>query len=242
MTGQFLIIVLAIFKFFLGLAIGSFLNAAAFRYKERGWLKSLGGRSRCFHCGKNLSWHELVPLVSFAIQKGRCRSCGVKLSWQYPVVELLSGLIALALPPIWWLPIYVLILIALIDYRLYVIPDSLILILAGWGLFDGLVLSGVEGLAGSISAAATAAAFFGLIVVITRGRGMGMGDVKLAGALGLWLGLPGIFYTLGLAFIIGGVFGVALLLTRRKKIKDVVPFGPFLTLGVLLTIFIALIR
>src|SRR3989344_4754529 len=81
--------------FVFGATIGSFLNVVIYRYNSG--VSPLRGRSQCFACGKTLAWYELVPIVSFFIQRGRCRGCGVKLSWQYPAVEALTGVIALAI-------------------------------------------------------------------------------------------------------------------------------------------------
>ena len=89
------------FIFLFGVAIGSFLNVVALRYDGEHFLfseKQLGGRSHCPHCKKTLRWFELVPLVSFLIQGGRCRRCGISIGWRYPAVEMLSGIIFLAVP------------------------------------------------------------------------------------------------------------------------------------------------
>ena len=123
--------------FILGIAIGSFLNVVSLRYEPGQKLmdfKIIGGRSHCPYCGKILSWYELVPLFSFLIQKGKCRNCEHKLSWQYPLVELLSGLIFVFVPLVasyWplviiWLLIFILfLLLSIIDFRHYIIPDSI---------------------------------------------------------------------------------------------------------------------
>src|SRR5580704_2783986 len=90
-----------IFLFIFGLAIGSFLNVVALRYDGEHFLfsnKKLGGRSHCPHCKKTLRWFELIPLVSFAIQGGKCRHCKAPIGWQYPLVELISGIIFVAVP------------------------------------------------------------------------------------------------------------------------------------------------
>src|SRR3989344_1771030 len=131
--------------FIFGLAIGSFLNVVSMRYADgspqKGELSRsmLRGRSHCPYCEKTLSWYELIPVVSFIIQKGNCRSCGHKLSLQYPIVELATGIIFMLLASqigfanstdvinliIWLLAAVFLILIAAIDFRLFIIPDAL---------------------------------------------------------------------------------------------------------------------
>jgi prepilin signal peptidase PulO-like enzyme (type II secretory pathway) len=141
--------------FCFGLIFGSFLNVIAVRYNENEFLltrKTIGGRSHCPSCKKRLTFFELVPLFSFLFQRGRCRKCGYKLSWQYPISELLSGIVFALVPtqklftslslfstPPWVLPILwvivfeALLLISLIDFRLTIIPDELnvLLVIAG---------------------------------------------------------------------------------------------------------------
>jgi prepilin signal peptidase PulO-like enzyme (type II secretory pathway) len=125
------------FSFILGILIGSFLNVVALRYNTGMTLK---GRSKCFSCGKNLKWYELVPLFSFAFQKGKCRNCKSKISWQYPVVELLAGvlfvLVIWAFPPLtvqasfttlYYIFITCLLLVIIVyDVKHKIIPDQLV--------------------------------------------------------------------------------------------------------------------
>jgi len=259
-----------IIYFVLGLAVGSFLNVLSLRYQPGQSIlfrkDIFFGRSHCLHCGRILRWYELLPLVSFVIQKGRCRSCGTALSWQYPLVEFLSGILAV----IWlvyfsrqlnWLQLaiflvasYLLLLQSLIDFRWGVIPDQLNLLLAVLGIilifinqpisfigsygriFSPLWLS--SGLAiNRLASALLSLLIFGAIILFSRGRGMGWGDFKLAGALGLLLGWPDALLGFMLSFVIGAAAGLILLLMKKKSLKDSVPFGPFLALGALLVMF-----
>ena len=141
-----------LFLFIFGLAIGSFLNVVSLRFQPGQRLLDLriiNGRSHCPHCQKTLRWYELIPLLSFIIQLGRCRSCGQRLSLQYPLVELLSGLIFVFVPYslssilnpqfsiliVVWLLIFILfLLLSIIDFRHYIIPDSINLSLAALGI------------------------------------------------------------------------------------------------------------
>lgn len=258
-----------IFLFILGLVIGSFLNVVIFRYSPEHSLFRVSnwrGRSHCRTCKARLSWRELIPLASFFIQGGRCRSCGKKISWQYPLVEFLSGLIFLL--PLYfagigdwlWVAVFlVFLLIAAIDYHLYIIPDELNLILIGLGALR-IGLENFYGSFGELQGSFLGnyallfgwrsnvllnhfAGFFagvliiGLIVVITRGKGMGVGDLKLSGALGFLFGWPDIIFLLSFSFIIGSLVSVFLLVRRHKGMKDVVPFGPFLVLGTVVLMF-----
>ncbi|KKU77071.1 MAG: Type 4 prepilin-like protein leader peptide-processing enzyme [Parcubacteria group bacterium GW2011_GWA2_47_8b] len=235
--------------FALGLAVGSFLNVISLRYKAGGHLFTadvLKGRSHCPYCQKTLRWFELVPLLSFAIQMGRCRHCRHSLTWQYPIVEVITASVFAFVPvyvqaaPIWIVAILVLILIALIDARLSVIPDQLNLFL----LFLGFVFIGIKGFQNinawspHLIGLAAGLSFLGLIFVVSRGRAMGMGDVKMAAALGFLFAWPKIVPLLMTAFMLGGLWATIVLLSRKKTLKDAIPFGPFLALaGVLVVIW-----
>ena len=265
--------------FFFGLAAGSFLNVVSLRYKPGQKLLDLrviGGRSRCLYCGKELAWHELIPLISFLVQKGKCRGCGQKLSFQYPLIELLSGLIFVLVPyslvstpyflnsqfyiPIivaWILIFLLFLLLSVIDFRLYLIPDQInlslgvlgiVLIALNSGLFDQSSFLGHYSLLfGSITesvwlnhlfAVVLAMIFFAAIIILSRGKGMGWGDFKLAAAFGLIFGWPDILVVVFLAFVIGAIFTAPLLIRKQKTMKDVVPFGPFLVIGSSLVFFL----
>lgn len=229
------------FLFVLGLVVGSFLNVAALRYPSTSIIWT---RSRCSYCQQTLSWYELIPLMSFLLQQGKCRHCHEKLTLQYPLVELFSGLVFLltpkfvANPAIWILAILALLLIALIDLRLTIIPDGLniFLILLGlilladdfgnFNLWINRIIGGVFGLG-----------TYGFISFITKGRGMGMGDVKMAGALGFLFGWPAIIFLTAIAFIVGGAFASIMMLFKIKNFRDIVPFGPFISLAGIVMIF-----
>jgi leader peptidase (prepilin peptidase) / N-methyltransferase len=253
-------IYLVIFLF--GLAIGSFLNCAVFRLeKEESFLS---GRSYCPNCKHKLSWHDLIPLFSFLALGGRCRYCKNKISFRYPLVELATGLIFLlifvfqftAAPGFFIFSFQnliaffylltiscFLIVIFIYDLKTYLIPDG--------AVFSALAVSGVWYLASgiffhiytkyqilsTIYSAIGAAAFFLAIFLISRGRWMGFGDVKLAFLLGLFLGWPKILPGLFLAFFIGAIIGLGAIMLGKKKISSEVPFGPFLVLGTFLALF-----
>lgn len=264
------------FLFILGLAFGSFLNVVSLRYKPSQKLfdlKIIGGRSRCLICKKQLVWHELLPLFSFLFRKGKCRHCGHRISLQYPLVEFLGAMIFVLVPyhfnlqPITynlpqllavgcWLSVFLLfLLLAIIDFREYIIPDEINILLLIFGaalIFINQYLMPVSNfpflpsflgsyamLFGSFGgiwanhAVATLLAllFFGAIIFLSRGKGMGWGDFKLAAALGLIFGWPDILLVLAMSFIFGALISLLLMVLKRKNIKDVVPFGPFLVIG-----------
>jgi leader peptidase (prepilin peptidase)/N-methyltransferase len=226
-----------IVAFAFGAVIGSFLNVVALRYPA----ETAGGRSRCPHCRRQLTAWELVPIVSFLLVRGRCSTCHTALSWQYPLVELLLGtLFALIVTPVpatgqgllvaaasagvvSWL-----VLLLLIDIRTMLLPDRYVLGLT-MTILILLMLNPPTLLVWSrFWGAVTGAGFLGLLWLVTRGRGIGLGDVKLLLPLGALLGLPGTIVMLWLAFMAGGLVGLYLLVRGHAGLKTAVPFGPFL--------------
>lgn len=259
--------------FIFGIAIGSFLNVVTLRYDGEHFLmdaKMLGGRSHCPHCKATLRWFELVPIASYLAQGGRCRRCDARLSAQYPIVEFLSGLIFVFVPftlgvgasaagaapaalisGLWVAAFEALLVMAVIDIRLGIIPDEVNIFLGVLGIFLAIVTAGyfgtenisflgpyaaIFGGQGSIVlarllGAAFGGVFFALLIAVTRGKGMGMGDLKLAIPLGLLFGWPDIIFVLVFAFVIGAAAGVSVIARGKNTMKGTLPFGPFLALG-----------
>jgi prepilin signal peptidase PulO-like enzyme (type II secretory pathway) len=275
-----LFLFLSLFVF--GLIFGSFLNVVTIRYNpDKGFsnMRSLGGRSRCPICRKQLAWYELVPVFSFLFLRGKCRHCGHRISLQYPIVELLTALIFAVVPlqvasyakvSMWtnlaadpglfvlfsalWICVFVLLLVlAVIDCKHMIIPDSINVALGfagvalagltqsvhGFGALQGSFIrhyAMIFGLRESIWANHLVAAlvglvFFGSIILLSRGRAMGWGDFKLVGALGLVFGWPDIVLVMMFSFVVGSVISLGLMARGRKTMKDAVPFGPFLVVG-----------
>ncbi|RJQ28889.1 prepilin peptidase [Candidatus Parcubacteria bacterium] len=260
--------------FFLGGALGSFLNVIALRYDPEKFLirkEMLFGRSYCPHCRGKLRWFELVPFLSFLIQRGRCRRCKARLSPQYFLAEVSGGVVLLSVylrlgefpfsllsgwsVALWSLVFATLLLITLIDIRFHIIPDEANVLLAVVGLsialFAGNVFVGGQGsfvgpyvyLFGYPASiwlnrglgALLAGAFFGFLVLITRGRSMGIGDLKLGVALGVVFGWPDILLIIALGFIFGSIYGLIAIASKKRSIGSFVPFGPFLALSALVT-------
>jgi leader peptidase (prepilin peptidase) / N-methyltransferase len=247
--------------FIFGLIIGSFLNCVIYRL-ERG--KSfLKGRSYCPECKHVLSPWDLVPLLSFIFLRGRCRYCKKAISWQYPLVEILTALIFLLIfnfsipaPELAPLAHYgvalslvfnllptgylllvssLLIVIFVFDLKHYIIPDGAIYAAIGAAfLYNFLDL---KNLPSFLISGAAASAFFLAIFLISRGKWMGFGDVKLAAFMGLFLGWPNIAAALFLGFFIGAIIGVGLMILKKKKMSSEIPFGPFLITGTFLALF-----
>ena len=244
-----------IISFFLvGLIIGSFLNSVIYRiaaFKEgeprpdglgREKRDSLfWGRSYCPHCRKTLSWLELIPVMSFIFQKGKCKHCQKKISKQYIVVEIVTGVLfasfyglqvtSYGLQAIPWLIIIsCLIIIFFYDLKHSIIPDQVV--------YFGIVVAVLGFLTlNSFLAALVAGAFFLSLVLISREHWMGMGDVKLAVFMGLILSWPNILTALFLAFFLGAILSIFLIVTKIKTFKSEIPFGPFLVIATFVAIF-----
>ncbi len=244
--------------FFFGASIGSFLNVLIYRSaNEEDWKK---GRSRCDHCKKKIAWYDNVPLFSFLILRGKCRSCKKSIAISHFVVELLTGALFvwwywfgffffrlsqepfIFLQPIFWLCVGILLLVIFIaDWRYYIIPDGAVIgLLSAAVLYRlALVSSGVMRWEDFFAAAVTALAatlFFLGLWIYTKGAGMGFGDVKLIGPLCLLMGWPRALSGLFLAFFIGALVGLLLIGLGRKKLKQPIPFGPFLILGTVISL------
>lgn len=226
------------FVFLFGLAWGSFMNVIVYRLNtdQSPWR----GRSFCPKCKKPIFWYDNIPLFSFLYLRGQCRRCHSPISWQYPLVELGNGLVwlliadglgfSLPLVLIFWLLVAWLMLGILVSDLLYqTIPDELSL---GLGLL-GLTAVLLNQDWGALVAGLGGCALFYFLHLVTRKKGMGMGDVKLVLGLGFLLGAVKSLVGLYIAFITGALVGVILILVGKKKFGQKIAFGPFLILGAL---------
>jgi len=254
---------LYLFVAYFGLVTGSFLNLVIYRLHSGESV--VRGRSHCPKCGKILSWYELVPVLSFFIQKGRCRGCKDKISWQYPIVEI-STTIVFTLVAYYimgigdyalttqvgvqmlflWVVASALIVIFVYDLRHYLIPDRilfpLILLVLGFRIWDlfvpwNLFFGISESFAGALYSAFIASFLFFLLHFFSKGKALGFGDVKLAFFMGLFLGPQKVVLAVFLGFVLGGIVGIGLIMLKKKQLKSQVPFGPFLILGTYIALF-----
>ncbi len=219
-------LVLAI-VFIFGTIIGSFLNVVIYRYNSG--TSPLTGRSQCFSCGKALCWYELVPVLSFLLQHGRCRKCRVKLSWQYPIVEVLSGAIFVAvylldkplIESAYLVTVFsTLLIVTVYDLRHQIIPDGLVaffaLLALGWFVWTTGLASIVHfPYLWTIIAGPMLFFPFWFLWLVSGGRWLGLGDGKLALGIGWFLGA-----TLGgsailLAFWIGAAWALIIMAIQR---------------------------
>lgn len=246
---------IAIFSwvFVLGTIIGSFINVLVMR-SLRGE-QYFWGRSKCDACQRVLKWYELIPLFSFIALRGKCKTCHEPIDVMHPVVELLSGSLFLwwfgigfaffqlslqplhIVQPFFWLVVGLVLLVILItDSVAYFIPDLTVLFLVIWTILYRMILVGFgtynpQSFAWALFGACCVLLFFALLWAITRGQGMGFGDVKLVFALALLLEWPNVFVGIFLGFIYGAVVGSILLVFQKTKLGRPIPFAPFLIAG-----------
>jgi leader peptidase (prepilin peptidase)/N-methyltransferase len=227
-----------------GLLVGSFLNVVAYRL-PRG--ESLARpRSRCPQCETPIAPYDNVPVLSWLLLRGRCRHCRAAISPRYPLVEATTGVlyalvVAVADTPLrvalGLLLVTALVPITLIDLELRLIPNRITLPAAVAAILAAVIFD-VGFVPDQLIAGAAAGGFF-LLAALAYPRGMGMGDVKLAGMLGLYLGravAPAIFAGLIAGVVVGGV--IIARKGAREGRKTAVPFGPFLALGGLVGFFV----
>lgn len=240
-----MVIIISLFYGFLGLLIGSFLNVVIYRVPRGESIVSPG--SHCPVCGHVLRAWELIPVLSFLILKGSCRECQTSISWRYPGIEILTGVLffytvwlnqGVQDAKVFWYLVFVAILIALafIDLDTMTLPNVLVYPLLIIGILGAFLLPGTPGWLESVLSAAAAGGVFWFITII-HPQGMGFGDVKFVAALGAYLGFPNIILAVFGASLAGSVVGLSMLLLQRRKIKQPIPFGPFLSLGALIALF-----
>lgn len=225
--------------FIYGLVLGSFYNVVIYRVPHG---KSIvKPPSACGACGHRLSPLELIPVVSWVIQKGRCKQCQSKIALRYPLVELLTALLFVwvysvvgfrieLLRDLFLLSLFI--IISFIDLDHQIIPDGLNLLLGVSGLVYLFILQPfpwLQGVYGFIAGG-------GFLFIVALIGPMGGGDIKFMAAMGLWLGLGYTLMALLLSFIIGGGVSSALLLAKVVDRKTPIPFGPFLCMGSLIVL------
>jgi leader peptidase (prepilin peptidase)/N-methyltransferase len=234
----------------LGLLIGSFLNVVIHRVPLGESV--VRPRSRCPQCGAELKERDNIPVLSWLLLRGRCRSCQAPISPRYPLVELGTGLLFAAVAwwcgPAWQLPAFlylaaIAVALSAIDLDVKRLPDAIVLpsYVVAFALL--LLPAVVEGrwadLLHAVLTGAALFAFYFLLAVIYP-AGMGFGDVKLAGVLGLYLGWvswPLAILATFAAFLLGSVVGIVVIVRGKGGRKTKVPFGPFMLLGTFLALF-----
>ncbi len=241
-----------ILPFLFGVIIGSFLNVVSLRFNTG---VGVNGRSKCMTCGTTLTWKELIPLVSFFLQKGSCKNCKGKISWQYPLVEFLAGAIfvmtLIIFPPLsavtaattvlYLISGCLLVVMTVYDIKHKIIPDPFVYTF-GFVALLSLFVGGTSWFHipdfYALIAGPLLAVPFAFVWLISRGRWMGFGDAKLALGIGWMLGISGGVNAVVLAFWIAAGVSLLWLFIISKKFKrgTEVPFGPYLILGLYLVL------
>ncbi len=232
--------------FIFGLVVGSFLNVCIYRI-PRG--KSIVyPPSSCPVCGARIKWYDNIPVLSYILLKGRCRNCKSKISPIYPTVELLTAIYTVLVYLKFGLTVdfafylifgYMLIVGSFIDLFHYIIPDRISLGLAFVGLIFGLYKHALVH-----SIVGFAFGFVLLLFVAILGKAifkkeaMGGGDIKLLGALGTFIGIKGVLFTLFVASLFGSFVGIILMALGKASMSQKIPFGPYLSLSAIVYVFV----
>ena len=228
---------ITVFIFIYGIVIGSFLNVCIYRIPQKEDI--VRESSHCMSCGHRLKWYDLVPLFSYLFLKGKCRYCGSKLSKQYPIVEALNGILYVVVfyatdfrwdSILYCLMTSALIVLSVIDYRTYEIPFGInvfIFILACIHMLLDLA-RWKDYVIGFFAVSA----FLYLLYLLSKGRAIGGGDIKLMAAAGMMLGWKAII----IAFVMGCILGSVIHSLRMKLTNEdhVLAMGPYLAAGILL--------
>ena len=238
----------SLFSFLFGIVLGSFLNVCIYRIpRER---SIVNPPSTCPQCGEKIRFYDNIPLFSYIILLGKCRFCGNAISFQYPIVELVTGLLSTALFIRYGLnPQYFLflsfaaslIIITFIDLHHKIIPDIISLpgILVGLAVsFLGVgQVSGLQSLLGALCGGGFLYLVGAIFERLTGKEGMGFGDVKLLAMIGAWLGWKSLPFIVLISSLTGTVLGGGSLLLSGRGMRERIPFGPFLVIGALTVFF-----
>ena len=235
----------------LGLIFGSFATVAAHRIPQRESIVT--GRSKCPNCGAMVTAFENIPVLSYLFLRGKCRHCGNRISIRYPLIELATGILfalaawefGLSLEAVLFAALFwVLVVLTVIDLEHKLLPNRIVYpaFVVGW---VGLTVAAlVDGEPDRLVDAAIGAAVFGgffFVVAFIYPAGMGGGDIKLAFVLGTFLGYAGglaaVAVGMFLAFFLGALGGVAVMMFSSAGRKTKVPFGPFLATGAVIATF-----
>jgi leader peptidase (prepilin peptidase)/N-methyltransferase len=231
---------LLLYAALIGLCVGSFLNVVIYRLPLGQSIVSPG--SRCTKCGYELRWYDNIPVLSWASLRGRCRRCRAPISAQYPIVELVTGLLFVLV--VWLTPvgpllvsrlILVAILVALfgIDLEHQILPNSITLP----GIAIGLMFSFIappgwqDAVLGALLGAGVLYGIAAAYYAVRREEGLGMGDVKMLAMIGAFLGWKAVLVTMVLSTFSGAAIGLALISAQRGGMKLALPFGTFLAVG-----------
>ena len=236
-----------LYSILFGAIVGSFLNVCIHRLPKEESIITPG--SHCPHCRKPIAFYDNIPLVSYFLLRGRCRHCRNPISLQYPIVEGITALSSLLLfikygPSLPYLLYFAfvsaLIVITGIDLYHQIIPDVISLPGIGVGLLGALLflpITFLNSLWGMLLGGGSLFLVGTLYHWLFKREGMGGGDVKLLAMIGAFLGWKAVLLTIILGSLVGSVTGIMIILLKGKDFKYAIPFGPFLSLGAVISLF-----
>jgi len=221
--------------FLIGLSLGSFFSVIVFRFNTD---KSVAkGRSKCVNCQSTLKWYDLIPVFSYFALKSRCRNCKANISFLYPTIELTTAIVLTLffahskLSPLtvaYATIVLLLLLIVFLDIRYFIIPDKIMVLLAILAI--GIKLLTEDGsLVYSLFSALGLASFFVILFLVSKGRWIGFGDIKLVLFIGFLLEYPAGYLAILTAVWTAALFSLVLLFLKRADAKTEIPFGSFLS-------------
>ncbi len=241
--------------FILGLVFGSFANVVIYRLPKGKSIVRPG--SRCPACGKDILWYDNIPLISYILLRGKCRFCKKHISARYFLIELITGILFLLIYLkfglninlfIYTLFAFSMLLMGFIDIDTYLISDVIVLPGIVLGLAFSIAFpwmhyefSRAESVLYSLTGVILGGGLLLLVGVIGkllfRKEAMGGGDVKLLAMIGAFLGWKSVFMTIFFASLLGTIISLTLIALKKKTIQDYVPFGPYLGLGAVISMF-----
>ena len=237
--------ILLTLSFIFGAFWGSFFYTLALRFADgriqQHPVKALFTRSKCPSCGMDINPIYMAPIIGYIILRGKCRECGARISPLYPSIEIIYGLLALLFAwkfgvTVYTLDIYLLagiaLCISIIDMKSLIIPDSLVIAFVVLSIYPIVLnLHITDNLLGML----VLSVIFLVILLIFPGS-FGGGDVKFGAAIGLFSGLEMSIVVLELSLVFGAIIGALYTLKTKKSLKTKIPFAPFLTLGLILSL------
>lgn len=240
-------VIYPIFACVFGMVVGSFLNVCICRMPKNESI--VFPPSHCPGCSYQIRWYDNIPLVSYLLLKGKCRGCGAHISLQYPLVELLNGILSLFLflrfgPTLAFAALFLfcsaLVVITFIDIEHQIIPDEISLPGIAVGFVLSFFLKGhswLNSLLGILLGGGSLLLVAYVYQRLTGKEGMGGGDIKLLAMMGAFLGWKAVPFIILASSLVGSLVGVSLMLIQKKDSKLAIPFGPYLAFGAVLYVF-----
>lgn len=243
----------SIIVFVVGLMIGSFLNVCIYRIPKGESISY--PPSHCVNCGSRIKWYDLIPLISYVTLKGKCRNCNKKISIRYPIFELLNGILFLTLFAKYGMSIdfikyafliSLLTVIGIIDFKtsdvytntIYTgIIFSVIFIILGVCINQYRLKDFLNFLLGAVIGGGVISLIIIITKILLKKEGMGWGDAEICLVVGMFLGVKLTLAMFFIAFVLGGIIGIILLLMKKNKRTDAIPFGPYIVIASIIVIY-----